>query len=476
MPGLLAPGHQIHSSWSGFDCFHQPPLGLRISINFANALILKLSKNGAKPGIDSNFNDLRNTRFFTIGIQFNTDAVHPGSLLQQHYGYRQPSDILGNMMLPTVLRKRCHIRKGLIGIIALGVGYAIFRFEENSHVAEKITRVNSRMPPPCICCGGFYHAQGMDGPLKRGVGVRGMRSIIASRGGSNNVELGDYIHEEKVGDVKVYMLRDGSIEIPLSRMFPSIESSEWKPFQRIQQDQIARLSSGCVLLQVASEDNQTVNMLLDSGLGVVDPPFPPSVDLRDVLFKAAEISREDIHMVVHTHVHQDHTGWNVYRDADGSIKPMFPNAMHCVQAKEYDFWGASSELRKRTNFDVKLKPLQDRNMIRMLNGRETLAPGVEVLPCEGHTPGHMVVRISSLGATGYYIGDALHHLAQITNPNWSPVFDWDAPLAERSRKELMTRIANENALLFSPHFPFPGSGTISETSQGFRYDWVKSTG
>jgi len=90
---------------------------------------------------------------------------------------------------------------------------------------------------------------------------------------------------------------------------------------------------------------------------------------------------------------------------------------------------------------------------------------VEVVPCEGHTPGHQVIRIvdgkDSEKRGVYWIGDAMHHLAQVQSPAWSPVFDWDPEISAKSRIRLMKNIVEENAILLSPHFPYPGCGTIA---------------
>jgi len=117
-----------------------------------------------------------------------------------------------------------------------------------------------------------------------------------------------------------------------------------------------------------------------------------------------------------------------------------------------------------------------------VNGRVKVAPGIEVIPCEGHTPGHQVVRIDGgrRADTGkpllyYWIGDAMHHLAQISSPDWSPAFDWNPVEASEARINLMQNLHDEKAMLMSPHFPYPGCGTIKmKTSTNIGAD-VKSS-
>ena len=61
-----------------------------------------------------------------------------------------------------------------------------------------------------------------------------------------------------------------------------------------------------------------------------------------------------------------------------------------------------------------------------------------------------------------FIGDALHHVFQITHPKWCPVFDWHQSKAVESRKRLMDVITDEGLLLLSPHFKFPGLGKVKK--------------
>ena len=138
----------------------------------------------------------------------------------------------------------------------------------------------------------------------------------------------------------------------------------------------------------------------------------------------------------------------------------------------------------------------------------TRAPQLEVLSAAGHTPGHLAVALRSAvaaeaAASAVYVGDALHLPAQVAHPGWSPSnFDccgwparrafrawpwrlqaqcalhslggfstgWNRQSAVTTRKELLGRIADQGALLLSPHFPAPGMGRVARVGSGaFEY-------
>ena len=93
---------------------------------------------------------------------------------------------------------------------------------------------------------------------------------------------------------------------------------------------------------------------------------------------------------------------------------------------------------------------------------------VSTLPTPGHTPGHTSFLISSQGERAIITGDAIHSRAQTQETHWSPRADSKPDISAESRKNLLERIENDNAMLISGHFPAPGFGTLVRM-EGRRY-------
>jgi len=114
-------------------------------------------------------------------------------------------------------------------------------------------------------------------------------------------------------------------------------------------------------------------ILLDSSLGNVDPPINPKFmtevrkrqDLRKLL-EVLGISPDDVSMVIHSHMHRDHTGWNVVHGEDGKLIHTFKNAKHYIQKKEWDYWTSNEKNLKSVNFDICFEPIKDK--IVLLDG------------------------------------------------------------------------------------------------------------
>merc|ERR1719449_475936 len=102
-------------------------------------------------------------------------------------------------------------------------------------------------------------------------------------------------------------------------------------------------------------------------------------------------------------------------------------------------------------------------MVTLVDGEAQLADGLTVLPTYGHTPGHQAVRIDGGdGHSAFFVGDALHQEQQVAQPGWCPIFDEDEEMAAATRRKLLTRIAEEEALLLSPHFAGFGIGRVEK--------------
>ena len=176
------------------------------------------------------------------------------------------------------------------------------------------------------------------------------------------------------------------------------------------------LSFGCALLQVGVGTPEAMNILLDTSLGCVQPPLTKQMtklrELRDLrhLLAAAGITPEEVNIVTHSHLHRDHTSWNVVPDGADGFRPLFTNAKHIVQQVEHDYWSSTETLRNRCHWDTYIAPLERAGMIELVEGNVEIAPGVSFVLTPGHTPGHSVTQISSMGQMAYFIGDMCHQV------------------------------------------------------------------
>ena len=202
-------------------------------------------------------------------------------------------------------------------------------------------------------------------------------------------------------------------------------------------------------------------ILVDTGIGPRKRPGFPAGHLDDAL-RAAGVRPDDIDVVVHTHLHTDHIGWNTYDADDGRTAIFFPNARFVIQQAEWDYWTTPAMLADPRNVAVRecIAPLRDSGRIQFTQGEESFGAHLVFISAPGHTPGHVAVGIADAGERGVIIGDASHHPFHVAHPDWLTPLDWEPVQAAASRTRLFDLAADEQRLVLAGHWPHPGWGSI----------------
>ncbi|WP_326686405.1 MULTISPECIES: MBL fold metallo-hydrolase [unclassified Streptomyces] len=235
----------------------------------------------------------------------------------------------------------------------------------------------------------------------------------------------------------------------------------------------------------------TVNglrVLVDTGIGNGKTRANPAWHDLDTAYlqrlTEAGFPPESVDLVLLTHLHTDHVGWNTRSEgstdgADGPWVPTFPNARYLTSRAEWDHW-ASAELEepRKQMFRDSVHPVRDAGLLDLVDVPDTgteVAPGVRLLPTPGHTPGQVAVELSSAGRTAVITGDCVHHPVQLRHPDITSCVDTDPVRATRSRRELLARLAGTEALLLGSHFPPPTAGLVVPEGSDYRFEPVAGT-
>ena len=188
---------------------------------------------------------------------------------------------------------------------------------------------------------------------------------------------------------------------------------------------------------------------------------------------SAGVSPAQIDTVIITHAHPDHIGGTL----DSAGQPLCPNAFYYIAQEEWDFWFSELSMVRAPERFVSvarqnLESIQDR-VIRLEGGSEIL-PGIRAIPAPGHTPGHMVVEISSGTDLLLCIGDTVLHPLHLEHPDWLPIYDLVPESAAVSKSRILDLAAAQNALVMGQHFPpFPSLGTVFKNGKGWKWQPVE---
>ncbi len=189
---------------------------------------------------------------------------------------------------------------------------------------------------------------------------------------------------------------------------------------------------------------------------------------------------EDIDLVLHTHLHVDHVGWNTWF-RDGAWIPTFPNAEYVFSEDEYRFFSRPENQieRHHTGFMARqdsVDPVVAAGQARMIHvdGSEQL-PNIYFLPTPGHTPFHSSILLDAGGATALFTGNLMHHPFQIAMPEINSVFDAGPGACRQARRYVIELAAKPNTTVFSAHFPASSALKIEEQQGGYAWSFSPSS-
>jgi glyoxylase-like metal-dependent hydrolase (beta-lactamase superfamily II) len=160
---------------------------------------------------------------------------------------------------------------------------------------------------------------------------------------------------------------------------------------------------------------------------------------------------EDIDVVVNTHLHFDHCGWNT-KMVDGRFVPTFPKARYIVQAGELEHARHPTERDRASYFPENFEPIAANNQWWLLEGDREIAPGVELLRMPGHTRDMMCVRLSGAGQTAMFLADLVPTTAHLP-PVWVMGYDLYPLMTLENKKKWVPEIAQRGWLALFGHDP-----------------------
>jgi glyoxylase-like metal-dependent hydrolase (beta-lactamase superfamily II) len=192
-------------------------------------------------------------------------------------------------------------------------------------------------------------------------------------------------------------------------------------------------------------------VLIDTGVG------PKAHGTLMASLGEAKVSPKSVTDILITHTHGDHTGGLL--DENGHLA--FPKATIRMASAEWAWM-------QKTGPQEFVKAISDH--VRTFEPGAQVAPGVTAIALGGHTPGHVGYEIVSGDSHLLDVGDLVHStIVSLEKPQWTLQFDSDSSLAKTTRHDTLARLAQDQELVYAPHFPFPGVGHIVAKGDGFAW-------
>jgi glyoxylase-like metal-dependent hydrolase (beta-lactamase superfamily II) len=279
----------------------------------------------------------------------------------------------------------------------------------------------------------------------------------------------------QVGDVTITRVLEGETRLPPGYLFPdasdqAIGALDWLAPHFI--DAEGRL---LVAIQALVVRTPSKLIVVDTCLGNERQGrrIPRWNDLQGPFLddlQQAGIDREAVDVVLCTHLHADHVGWNTML-VDGVWTPTFPNARYLISEAEFAHWSAQREDSEvAAVFADSLVPIMDAGLMDLVATDHCICEGVRLSPTPGHTPGHVSVCIESRGERALITGDFIHHPCQMAHPDWREIGDVNVVQSEATRRAMLATYADRPVLVIGTHFAGPAAGRVVSAGAAYRFE------
>ncbi len=272
--------------------------------------------------------------------------------------------------------------------------------------------------------------------------------------------------------MKLTAINAGYFKLDGGAMFGVVPKSLWENSNRPDERNLCTWAMRCLLVE---KDNRRI--LIDTGMGQKqDAKFfghyhPHGVDSLAQGLQRNGGGFDDVTDVLLTHLHFDHCGGALYRSADGSILPRFPNATYWSSRAH---WAAATQPneRERASFlSENIRPLQEQGRLRFVEEAESGAvlPEIQLHYVHGHTDAMMLAQIQWEEKTLLYCADLIPSAAHIPLP-WLMAYDVRPLVTLEEKKYFLQEAAAKRWILFFEHDPAVECCTVKETERGVRLD------
>ena len=266
-----------------------------------------------------------------------------------------------------------------------------------------------------------------------------------------------------LGNFELSVFTDGTYLNDGGAMFGVVPKVMWE--KKARADEFNRIVLACNSLLIR-DDKHTV--LVDTGIGPKLSEkrrniYQYTPQLPDNL-RAGGVDPAEIDVVINTHLHFDHCGWNTYIE-NGQVKPTFPNARYYVQAGEVEHGHQQLERDRVSYITENYDPLIAGGQMTPLRGDSEIVPGISVRIYPGHTRHMQAVLVRSGGKTACYISDLIPMLSHL-DVVWGMGYDLFPLEVIENRKRFYAEALRDDWLVAFTHEPHTSLVFLDENDKG----------
>jgi len=204
-------------------------------------------------------------------------------------------------------------------------------------------------------------------------------------------------------DIEIYLLSAGQYFADAGAAMGVYPYKLWHDKVELDADNCIKMELNSLLIKT-----KDTNIIVDCGIGdyITDRQrkiYKPSKSTLIEELQSVGLDKNDINLVILTHLHFDHAGGILATEGEFT----FPNARYVIQQEEWNtaqnpslYFTASYPLTEH------YKMLLDNDCTMLVSGEKEIYKDVFVKKIAGHCPGAQVVRIVDKDNVIYFAGDA----------------------------------------------------------------------
>lgn len=256
------------------------------------------------------------------------------------------------------------------------------------------------------------------------------------------------------GDYRVAVVPDTVFRLDGGAMFGVVPRALWSRVCPPDEHNRIRMNMNCLFVETASE-----RILIETGIGEKWSPKQAAIygiererPFAESLRSFAGINREDISIVVNTHLHFDHAGGNTKLSEHGHAVPAFPNARYYVSRAEHEHAEAPHERDRASYLPDNWRPVQQSGQLELKDSDYEVVPGLRMETIVGHSRTMQCVRLTSEGRTLFGFADLVPMRAHVPLA-WIMGYDLYPVETLEAKKRLLPQAAREDWLCLFYHDP-----------------------
>ena len=266
-----------------------------------------------------------------------------------------------------------------------------------------------------------------------------------------------------LADFELTAVSDGLYRLDGGAFFGIIPKSMWSKKVQADENNLVPVGLNSIVVQTGK---QTV--LIETGIGnklseKMQMIYGQPAKLLENL-SAAGVSPEEIDIVINSHLHFDHCGWNTIRQ-DGKVVATFPKAKYYAPEGEWRHGHKPLERDAISYIGENYDPLVESGQMKLLRGDQEIVPGVSVKVFPGHTETMQAIILQSGGKTACYISDLIPTTAHL-DLTWGMAFDLFPVQTIESKKKYYARAIPERWLTMFTHDPAVPWGYVEKDERG----------